>query len=133
MPRIYLVIAALLGGLAVALGAFGAHGLQKITMDEKILKSFQTAVQYQMYHAIALLAVASLYYKFNSTLLKWAANCFILGIILFSGSLYLLTLLKIKGNDSFGFVGPITPIGGAFFIAGWVLLLFSFFRPKQDQ
>ena len=69
MPRIYLVIAALLGGLAVALGAFGAHGLQKLTDDEKILRSFQTAVQYQMYHALVLLAISALSSRFYLPLL----------------------------------------------------------------
>lgn len=75
--------AAIFGGLAVALGAFGAHGLEGITKDEKILHGFQTGVQYQMYHALALLFIALLYDKLPGKWLKWAGNSFIAGIFLF--------------------------------------------------
>ena len=102
--------AAIFGGLAVALGAFGAHGLEGITKDEKILHGFQTGVQYQMYHALALL--------------------FIAGIFLFSGSLYLLTFLKIQESSSVKLVGPVTPLGGLFFIAGWLFLLVAAFKKQ---
>ena len=125
MRKNYIIAAAIFGGLAVAIGAFGAHGLENITKDEKILHGFQTGVQYQMYHALALLAVAILFESFSSSWMKWAANCFITGILLFSGSLYLLTFLKIEGSTAIRFVGPITPIGGLFFIAGWLLLLLA--------
>jgi uncharacterized membrane protein YgdD (TMEM256/DUF423 family) len=130
MHKNYLVAAAIFGGLAVAIGAFGAHGLERITTDEKILHSFQTGVQYQMYHALALLAVAILFNKFNSNLLKWVGICFIAGIILFSGSLYLLTVLKIQGSTAAKFVGPITPLGGVFFVAGWLCLLITAVKKK---
>ena len=130
MYKNYLAIAAFFAGLAVALGAFGAHGLQKITSDETILHSYQTGVQYQMYHALGLLAVSVLFEKFSHRWLRWVANCFITGIILFSGSLYLLTVLKIQGAET-KWVGPITPIGGLFFIAGWLLLLVAVTR-KND-
>ena len=125
MRKNYIIAAAIFGGLAVAIGAFGAHGLENITKDEKILHGFQTGVQYQMYHALALLALAILFESFSSQLMRWAANCFITGILLFSGSLYLLTFLKIEGSTAIRFVGPITPIGGLFFIAGWLLLLLA--------
>ena len=125
MRKNYIIAAAIFGGLAVAIGAFGAHRLEKITSDEKILHGFQTGVQYQMYHALALLAVAILFESFPSTWMRRAANCFITGILLFSGSLYLLTFLKIEGSTAIRFVGPITPIGGLFFIAGWLLLLLA--------
>ena len=75
MHKKYFLAAAISGGLAVALGAFGAHGLESLTSDEKILHGFQTGVQYQMYHALALLAIAMLYEKLQSRWIKWAGNC----------------------------------------------------------
>ena len=122
MHRNFLLTGALLGGLAVALGAFGAHGLERITVDEKIIHSFQTAVQYQLYHALALLAVAIIYERMPFTAVKWAGNCFIIGIILFSGSLYALTAIKVSSIAGFDKIGLITPVGGLFFIAGWLML-----------
>ena len=130
MHKNYLAIAAFFAGLAVALGAFSAHGLQKITSDTAILHSYNTGVQYQMYHSLGLLAVAVLFEKFSSRWLRWVANCFITGIILFSGSLYLLTVLKIQ-DASTKWVGPITPAGGLFFIAGWLLLLMTVTRKSS--
>ena len=130
MHKNYLIAAAIFGGLAVALGAFGAHGLESITKDEKILHGFQTGVQYQMYHALALLAVVILYDKLPGKLLKWAGAYFITGIIFFSGSLYLLTLFKIQESSAVKFLGPVTPLGGVFFIAGWVCLLMAAVKNK---
>lgn len=130
MHKNYLIAAAIFGGLAVALGAFGAHGLESITTDEKILHGFQTGVQYQMYHALALLAIAMMVEKFQNKWIKWAGHCFITGIILFSGSLYLLTFLKIQENSAVKFVGPVTPLGGIFFIAGWLFLLVAAMKKK---
>jgi len=130
MHRNYLTIAAILSGLAVILGAFGAHGLEGITQDEKILHGFQTGVQYQQYHALALLAVGIMFGNFSASRMKWAANCFITGIILFSGSLYLLTFLKVQGSSAVKFVGPVTPLGGIFFIAGWLFLLVAVVKKK---
>ena len=130
MHKNYIATAAIFGGLAVAFGAFGAHGLESITADEKILHSFQTGVQYQLYHALALLAIAILFDSFSSRRMIWAANCFIAGILLFSGSLYLLTFLKIQGSTAVRFVGPITPVGGLFFIAGWLFLLLAVVHKK---
>ena len=130
MHKPFLIAGALFGALAVILGAFGAHGLQQATTDEKILHGFQTAVQYQMYHALALLAVGIIYEKFSVQLVKLAGNLFIAGILLFSGSLYLLTPLKISGSDLVKFVGPVTPFGGVFLIAGWVFLLIGIIKKK---
>jgi uncharacterized membrane protein YgdD (TMEM256/DUF423 family) len=124
MHKRYISIAALFGALAVVLGAFGAHSLQKATSDAVILHSYQTAVQYQMYHALVLLMVGILFDKFSSPLLHWCARFFVAGIVLFSGSLYLLTYLKLHGAET-KWVGPITPLGGLLFIAGWVFLLLS--------
>ena len=110
-----LTIAAISGMLAVMLGAFGAHGLKKIISPE-MLEVFKTGVQYQFYHTFALLVVGILMYFSESKALKWSANLFITGIVLFSGSLYVLAISGIK------VLGAITPLGGIAFIAGWLLL-----------
>lgn len=130
MNKTFLIAGTLFGALAVALGAFGAHGLQKQTSDENILHGFQTAVQYQMYHALALIATAFIYEKFPDTFVKWAGNFFITGIILFSGSLYLLTYLKIVESSFTKIAGPVTPFGGILFIAGWLLLIAGISKRK---
>ena len=130
MHKNYLASAAIFGGLAIALGAFGAHGLENITTDEKILHGFQTGVQYQLYHALALLAVAIIFERFPNRFVNWTGVCFITGIFLFSGSLYLLTFLKIQGSSAIKFIGPVTPLGGIFFIAGWLFLLAGVTKKK---
>ena len=130
MHKKFIVAAAIFGALGVALGAFGAHGLEKITNDEKILHGFHTGVQYQVYHALALLGVALLSEKFPEKWSNWAGYSFITGIILFSGSLYLLTFLKVQGSSAVKFVGPVTPLGGVFFILGWLFLLVAALRMK---
>ena len=130
MHKNYNAIAAIFGGLAVAIGAFGAHGLERITTDPVILKGYQTGVQYQVYHALALLAVGILFEKYAGSLLNWAARSFILGIIFFSGSLYLITFLKIQGSTAVKFAGPVTPLGGLFFIVGWLLLLLAVLKKR---
>ena len=121
---------AIFGGLGVAAGAFGAHGLQNITSDEKIIHGFQTAVQYQVYHALALLFTALLLERMPHRFIRWAGNCFIIGTVLFSGSLYLLTLFKIEGSGLIRVAGPVTPIGGVFFILGWIMLLVGIMAKK---
>jgi len=123
MHKTFFIFGALFGGLAVALGAFGAHGLQTITTDETIIRSYQTGVQYQMYHALALLSVAFIYEKMEFAIVKWSGYFFIAGILLFSGSLFAITALKINGKEVSHFIGILTPLGGVFFILGWVLLL----------
>lgn len=122
MHKNYFLLAAVLGAIAVATGAFGAHGLQKITTDEKILHGYHTAVQYQVYHVLALLIAAAVADKLSSKFFRWSALCFTGGILLFSGSLYLLTYLKIQGSAAAKAVGPVTPLGGVLFIVGWILL-----------
>jgi uncharacterized membrane protein YgdD (TMEM256/DUF423 family) len=128
MHRTSLVYAAIFGGLAVALGAFGAHSLERLTTDAKVLHGFHTGVEYQMYHALALLATGILAANYRSNWIKWASRCFITGIILFSGSLYIITFLKIQGSTGVRFAGPITPLGGMFFIFGWLCLLVAVLR-----
>ena len=121
MHKGFLRTAAVLGVLAVTLGAFGAHGLKKIVPPET-LGTFETGVRYQFYHTLALLAIAILFEKFPLRSIRYAGICFITGIVLFSGSLYLLTLLQATNTVGLRGIGAITPIGGVFFIAGWVCL-----------
>ncbi len=127
MHRWFLIAAALIGALSVALGAFAAHGLKQV-MPAEAVATFETGVRYQFYHAFALLGVAILYEKFPGPLLKWAGNCFQFGILLFSGSLYLLTALKATDTAGSRGIGLITPFGGLFFIAGWMLMLIAFIK-----
>src|SRR5690348_15253962 len=122
MHKTFLVIASLLAALGVVLGAFGAHGLKKLVPPETIT-TFQTGVQYQMYHAFALFIVAIVYERFANSYVANSGWFFFAGIILFSGSLYALTLLKATNKVGLTGIGAITPIGGLLFITGWVLLL----------
>ncbi|MCQ4264079.1 DUF423 domain-containing protein [Stutzerimonas stutzeri] len=121
MIRSYLVLAALFGFTGVALGAFASHGL-RTQLSPAYLAVFQTGVQYQMIHALALLAVALLALQRPSRLLTAAGALFVGGILLFSGSLYLLTLSGV------GRLGMITPIGGTAFLAGWLCLALAGWR-----
>ncbi|WP_299430568.1 DUF423 domain-containing protein [uncultured Maribacter sp.] len=114
---------ALFGMLAIIFGAFGAHALKKICNKDQ-LKSFETGVKYQMYHAILLL-VLGFNLTITSSIEKYIIYCFILGTFLFSFSIYGLILSAAKGN-TLKFLGPITPIGGLLLVSGWGLLLFSF-------
>jgi uncharacterized membrane protein YgdD (TMEM256/DUF423 family) len=120
MHNRFLKTAALLGALSVTLGAFAAHGLKKILAPDD-LQTFETAVRYQFYHVFALLAVGILYATFPVKLKQWAGRFFIAGIVLFSGSLYLLCYVK-YAQLPLNWLGAITPFGGACFIGGWLLL-----------
>jgi len=122
MKRI-LIVAALSGALAVMLGAFGAHGLKKVIIPD-MLEVFKTGVQYQFYHTFALLAVGLFMQTGKSKALKWAGYLFIAGIVLFSGSLYVLAISGIK------MLGAITPVGGVAFIAGWIAFAMHFRKKK---
>jgi len=124
MHRWFLVTASLIGALSVALGAFAAHGLKQVVTADAVA-TFETGVRYQFYHAFALLVVAIIYEKYPGKLLQWAGYCFQLGIILFSGSLYVLTALKATDTVGLSKIGLITPFGGLFFIAGWILMVIT--------
>ena len=116
MAKVFITLASLSGMLAVMLGAFGAHAL-KGRLDDYALGVFQTAVQYHFYHSFALLAVGILALSQPQTaLLKSSGWLFLLGILIFSGSLYLLALTGVR------WLGAITPLGGVAFIAGWACL-----------
>lgn len=124
--RRFLVFSGFSGAMAVALGALGAHFLKGklemglITLTN--LQTFETAVKYQIYHSIALLLVALLSEVYENKLFQKAGYCFMIGIVLFSGSLYIISTAGVLGLSNIKWLGPITPIGGLFFIAGWVLL-----------
>jgi uncharacterized membrane protein YgdD (TMEM256/DUF423 family) len=116
-------IAAIFGTIAVIFGAFGAHAL-KAQLSISALENWKTAVNYQFVHALALLLLATLP---ANTFIRLSAWFFGIGILLFSGSLYLLSLSGILSINS-GSIGPITPIGGLCFIIGWIFLFFSAFK-----
>lgn len=121
MHKNFLAIASLLGALSVVLGAFGAHALKKIVPPETVV-TFETGVRYQFYHTFALLIVAILFEKYPGNYLVWAGYSFITGTVLFSGSLYLLTLLKSTASVGMEKIGIVTPFGGLFLVLGWILL-----------
>lgn len=123
MYKPFIKTAALLGAFSVALGAFAAHGLKQMLSTEN-LQIFETAVRYQFYHVFALLAVGILYKEFPGKFMLWAGKLFIAGIIIFSGSLYLLCYVK-HNQMPLNWLGAITPFGGAAFIAGWVMLFWA--------
>lgn len=116
MERVFVLTGAIFAGLAIAAGAFAAHALQA-QLPEKALAAFETAARYQMYHALALVLLGILVGQNPAArLLPVAGYAFIVGILLFSGSLYALSLTGIKG------LGAITPLGGVAFLAGWLCL-----------
>ncbi|MEW6167969.1 MAG: DUF423 domain-containing protein [Pseudomonadota bacterium] len=121
MAKALLLIGAVYGVLGVAFGAFGAHALRARLAPEQ-LAVWKTAVEYQMYHALALLLVGLLLRQTSSAALQLAGICFAAGALLFSGSLYALTLSGVRG------LGAITPFGGVLFLAGWGLLLYALSR-----
>lgn len=123
MNQIVLIFGTLFGGLAVIFGAFGAHALKKF-LSETQLKSFETGVKYQMYHSLILLIIG-FNLELNTSLEIYMVYSFIVGVILFSFSIYGLVISTAK-NKKLTFLGPITPIGGFLLINGWILLLMSF-------
>lgn len=111
--------------LTVAIGAFGAHGLSDLLTENGRLETFKTAVLYQLFHSIALIICGILFDEYNSKKIHIAFLLFTLGIIVFSGSLYILSISNI------GLFGAITPIGGVLFIVGW-LYLFMSIKPSKS-
>lgn len=122
MQSKYAGIGAIIAGLAVAFGAFGAHGL-KDTLSDHYLEVFETGVRYQMYHGLGILLIALLSDRLSSArLTRWSARLLLIGTVIFSGSLYILAL---SGTD---WLGAITPLGGVAFLAGWICLALAAFR-----
>ena len=122
MQKTFYIIASISGFLAVAIGAFGAHGLKNILEKYQRIETFNTGVQYHFYHTFALLSVAILMNQYNSKSLHYAGWSFFSGIILFSGSLYVLSVTNITK------LGAITPIGGLLFLSGWIFILFTILK-----
>ncbi|WP_313803311.1 DUF423 domain-containing protein [Cytobacillus sp.] len=117
--KLFIILGAINAFLSVALGAFGAHGLEK-TVEPKYLEIWKTGVTYQMFHATGLLVIGVLLGKLpGNALLSWSGWIMLIGIIFFSGSLYILTLTQK------GILGAITPIGGVCFLVAWVLLIIA--------
>ncbi|HRH67213.1 MAG TPA: DUF423 domain-containing protein [Bacteroidia bacterium] len=130
MQKTFFLTGALFGGLAVILGAFGAHAL-KSKLSADALLTFETGVRYQFYHAFALIIVALMAGKISSSLLNYSGICFIAGVVLFSGSIYLLATRELLGIDSWKSVlGPVTPLGGLCFVAGWIFLMIVILKSK---
>ncbi|MCI2230223.1 DUF423 domain-containing protein [Polaribacter sp. MSW13] len=121
MENLGLIFGAFYGATAVIFGAFGAHLLKKKLSIEQ-LQSFETGVKYQMYHAIVLLLLG---FQVNFNIPIHIIYAFIIGILLFSFSIYGLVLSSTK-NKKLKFLGPITPLGGLFLVLGWILLLYEF-------
>ena len=128
MNKQIILTASFFGILAVVFGAFGAHSLKAlISVDE--LKTWETAVQYHFYHVFALLFLSA-FSRLRSRLINISYWCFALGIILFSGSLYILSAKSILHITQTSIIGPITPLGGLFFIIGWASLFLATIRNK---
>lgn len=127
MQKLFLIIGTVLSGLAVALGAFGSHGLKRL-VDAETVAIYQTGVQYQMYHALALLVIGILAGRMENSFVHYAGFLFIGGIVFFSGSLYLIASLKAMNKVVSTGIGIMTPIGGMLFIMGWMMLLFALLK-----
>lgn len=122
MHKLFLIIGSTFGGLAVLIGAFGAHALKSLLDSSGRAATFETAVKYQFYHALALILLGILMVNFKHNFYNYAGYSFTLGTIIFSGSLYILCL---SGITRFGMI---TPIGGVIMILGWVFLLFGIIK-----
>ena len=121
MIKFWLISGAAFALLSVALGAFGAHALKNV-LDAYSKAIYETAVQYQMFHALALLAVGILQHVFRQLDFSWSGYAFFIGILLFSGSLYILAVSGVR------WFGVVTPFGGVAFLIGWVVLLVRFVK-----
>jgi len=118
---LWIIIGSALAALAVAIGAFGAHGLKsRVSADDLII--FETGVRYQIYHSLALILLGLIGVNFQSNVVQLPAILFLVGIIIFSGTLYLIPLTGLR------WLGAITPIGGTALILGWIMLIFNLIR-----
>jgi len=128
MNKRIILTASFFGAVAVLLGAFGAHGL-KALIDAPSLGIWQKGVEYQFYHTFALLYLST-FARYRNKLINIAYFCFTFGILLFSGSLYLLATRNILNLAFTDILGPITPIGGLLFVLGWIMLFFAAVKDK---
>jgi uncharacterized membrane protein YgdD (TMEM256/DUF423 family) len=120
MEKTLMFVGAVMGGVGVAIGAFGAHGLRG-RLSPEMLAVFETGVRYHMYHALAILATAALFARVDGRAVVVAGWCFAAGIVVFSGSLYALALSGVT------ILGAVTPIGGVLFLVGWISLAVAAF------
>ncbi len=119
--------------IAVALGAFGAHGL-KARVGPEALAQWKTAVEYQVYHGLGLVLLAALAGRLPAKLVRIISKLFMVGILLFSGSIYLLATREVFGTQALTSVlGPVTPVGGLMFMAGWAVLFITAWRAADDR
>ena len=117
----WIIIGSVLAALVVSIGAFGAHGLKsKVSSEDLVI--FETGVRYQMYHSLGLILIGILGFHFPSNIIQLPAALFIIGIIIFSGTLYLIPLTGLR------WLGAITPIGGTALIAGWIALVYNIIK-----
>ncbi len=116
MHKLFIIIGAVSGAISVILGAFGAHALQEALTASGRLETYETAVKYQMYHSLSLILLGIMMSQFDHKLMQYSGYSFLIGIIIFSGSLYVLCATGITK------LGAVTPIGGVFLIAAWILL-----------
>ncbi|MGV3547709.1 MAG: DUF423 domain-containing protein [Pedobacter sp.] len=128
MNKRIILTAAFFGALAVVLGAFGAHGLKSI-VEPNQLETWQKGVEYQFYHTFAILYLST-FARYKNKLIALSFLFFSLGIVLFSGSLYLLAIKDAYELSFARYLGPVTPIGGLAFILGWICLFLAAFRDK---
>ena len=126
LQKLFFIFATALGALAVIVGAFGAHAFKDILANYGTAHTFETGSKYHFYHALALLLTAILMYKVNSVWIHYAGWTFLGGTIVFSGSLYILSLTGVTKW------GAVAPVGGLLLIAGWVLLLIGLVRDSQQ-
>ena len=127
-----IALAAILLALAVLLGAFGAHGL-KSKLSQAQLNTFEIGIRYHFFHALGLLAIAGLHNSISEKHMRILGLLILFGIILFSGSLYLLAAREVLGISHWKFLGPLTPIGGLLFITAWLFLAYISFRNKSNH
>ena len=119
--RLWIILGAILAALSVLIGAFGAHGLKSKISSENLL-IFEIGVRYQMYHSLGLIILGILSFNFSYEVIKFPGYLFCSGILIFSGSLYLLVITNLR------WLGAITPIGGFCFILGWLMLAFNIYK-----
>ncbi|MBE2247784.1 MAG: DUF423 domain-containing protein [Candidatus Competibacteraceae bacterium] len=130
MKRRFLIAGVWMALVATLFGALGAHAFKHHITAEQ-WSSFQTGIQYQFIHSLALIITGILYAHWPDKFVLWSGYLFLSGVLMFSGSIYLLATRDIIGYN-YSFIGPITPLGGLMLMAGWISLLISLFRMKND-
>ena len=131
MRKVFIRIGTMMAVLSVAMGAFGSHILSEL-LEPKLFNTYEIGVRYQFLHAITLFALGIFFYYRRNKLMVYAGYALLAGVVLFSGSLYLLSL-EFLFNIPSAYLGPITPIGGIVLMVGWMLLYFSTYQDNDLQ